>query len=83
MHKQTRPNTVIAVLMLVAIVMLNTVFAGILDFYSTWYAWLVYGLGALLVFLSMRFQRRLSSAATFGMLAVPLLLALVGAALGI
>ena len=83
MNAQTRSRTVAALLAVVIIVTINTVMAGFLDVYNEWFAWLIFGLTLVLVIVALRFQQRLSAPQTFGLLAIPLVLAVGGALIGL
>lgn len=83
MNTQTRSRTVGALLAVVITVALNTVMAGILDVYGEWFAWLIFALTLVLVVVALRFQQRLSAPQTFGLLAIPLVLAVGGALIGL
>lgn len=82
MNSQTRSRTFGALMAVVLTVAFNTVMAGILDIYAEWFAWTIFGLTLLLVILVLRFQHHLSVPQTTALLALPFVLAVVGALIG-
>ncbi len=78
MDKTTRLRSLSALLMVVFIVVLNTL-VQLSGYYSGWLALAIYAVAALLVFVTLRFQRRLSPVATAALLAVPFALVALGA----
>lgn len=66
-----------------ALIMVNTYFGAIANVYSTWWAWTVFGLMIALAFVVLRFGRRLTLGATLGLLALPFVLSVLGAAIRI
>ncbi len=82
MNSQTRSRTFGALMAVVLTVAFNTVMAGILDVYAEWFAWTIFGLTLLLVILVLRFQHHLSVPQTTALLALPFVLAVVGALIG-
>ena len=79
MNAQTRSRTFGALVAVVLTVAFNTVMAGILDVYAEWFAWTIFGLTLVLVVLALRFQHHLSLLQTTALLALPFVLAVVGA----
>ncbi|MDP9315220.1 MAG: hypothetical protein M3R24_30880 [Chloroflexota bacterium] len=83
MNAQTRSRTFGALMAVVLTVAFNTVMAGILDVYAEWFAWTIFGLTLVLVVLVLRFQQHLSVLQTTALLALPFVLAVVGALMGV
>lgn len=83
MNAQTRSRTFGALMAIVLTVAFNTVMAGILDVYAEWFAWTIFGLTLVLVVLVLRFQQHLSVLQTTALLALPFVLAVVGALIGV
>ncbi len=83
MNAQTRSRTFGALMAVVLTVAFNTVMAGILDVYAEWFAWTIFGLTLVLVVLVLRFQQHLSVLQTTALLALPFVLAVVGALIGV
>ena len=83
MQRQTQSRTVIAILMLIALIFLNTTLGAGFQLYSAWFAWVIYGVGVALMFVVLRFPQRFSAGTTFALLTVPFLVALLGAFLNV
>lgn len=83
MNHRNRNRTLTLLLVLFAVEAVNTVMAGVLDYYSEWVAWTVLGLTIVLIAIALRFQQRLSATATAALLAVPFVLAALGAIIGL
>ena len=73
MEPQTRFRTLIALLVLVAIIIVNTTMV-LMDIFSPAVALSLYAFTAISLFGALRYQRQRSPTATFILIAVPLLL---------
>lgn len=82
MRKQSQTRTLSAVLVLMLFVVVNTSMQ-LLNTYSEWFAWALYGLMLVVVFVALRYQQRLTGAASAAILALPFVLALLGVVVGI
>lgn len=87
MQKQTQSRTLGVLLALIGLALVNTLFSAGLRLYGPWLAWTVYFIAAVLVFVALRYQQRLTTAMMALLLALPFavaaLFALIGPALGI
>jgi hypothetical protein len=83
MERGNSARTLWVLIAVMALIMVNTYFATIADVYSTWWAWTVFGAMLALVFVVLRWARRLTTGATLGLLALPFALSVLGAAIGI
>ena len=83
MNTQTRGRTFGALMAVVITVALNTVMAGIMNLYGEWFAWTIFALLLLLVVVVLRFQQHLSTIQTLALLAIPVVLAVSGALIGL
>ncbi len=59
MTKQTRYRTLVTIAALALVIAVNTVMQ-LVDRYSEWLAWVVYGVSALVVVFALRLQARIS-----------------------
>ncbi len=82
MRKQTHLRTLIAILILMVFVIINTLMQ-LVDTYSEWYAWTLYGVMVAAVFVVLRYQQRLAVIPSAAILAIPFVLVLLGALLKI
>jgi|GEM_PF-5150200 len=82
MKRSTQTRTLTVLLVLSALIGLNTLMQ-LLNTYSEWLAWVVYAIALLTVFYTLRFQGTLSSRAMTGVLAIPFIVVVLGALLGV
>lgn len=82
MNAQTKSRTLGAMLAIVALIMVNNLLSGILKLYAEWYAWTITGVAVVVIVTALRFQGRLSTGVLLALLALPFVLAALGAILG-
>lgn len=71
MQKQTQSRTLGVLLALIGLALVNTLFSAGLRLYGPWLAWTVYFIAAVLVFVALRYQQRLTTAMMAALLALP------------
>ena len=79
MNKATNARTLLVVLTLIPVVMVNTIFAGVLDVYNEWWAWTVTAVAVAVIALALRFPARLTGFQTSVLLLLPFAVAALGA----
>lgn len=72
-------RTVAALILFMMTFAVNTAMALALDYYSTWYAWVVVAVAIPLLVVALRFQHRLSVVQMAGLFVLPCVLAITGA----
>lgn len=82
MRKQTQSRTLGVILSLMLFVVVNTAMQ-LFNSYSEWLAWALYALMVVAVFVALRYQQRLTTTASAALLALPFVLAALGALLKI
>jgi positive regulator of sigma E activity len=82
MRKETQSRTLSVILSLIVFVVVNTSMQ-LLNTYSEWFAWTLYALMVAAVFVVLRYQQRLTAQVSAALLALPFVLAALGALLQI
>lgn len=82
MQKQTQARTMSVMLGLIGLILVNTFLSAGLRLYNEWSAWTIYAVGLVLIAVALRFQQRLTTAATVGLLALPFVLAALFSLIG-
>ncbi len=83
MMPQSRGRTAVTLIAAMLIVALNTLFSVAFHRYSAWFAWAVLALTVALIVVALRFQQRLTLVTTLALMAVPIVVAAVGALVGV
>lgn len=82
MNPNNQLRTLIALVVLLAVAFLNTLLASVLNAYNEWFAWAVFVVAIALVVVVLRFPQRFTTRTAAALLAVPFVLAVVGALIG-
>lgn len=77
MQQSNQWRTVGTLVMIILVVMVNALCAFVFELYPEWVAWCTYALAALVMFVVLRYQQRLTTTLTAALMALPFVVSLL------